>query len=188
MGAYEDLVDYMRSLPEEERKKTERQISETCRKMDISHTAWSLARQGYLFEDVSAAYCCSTKTFENGEHYVYIWKHLNGEPFYVGSGKGGRSRSTSDNRPDRFFAELLAFDAILCYIAQGVSEKDARFIEHYASFALSKNGINLTNKDWNVFYMTEASKKRQQEAFAKEKSKTVIIDTRIEYLLSKWHS
>lgn len=188
MGAYERFVEELANLSEEDQRKVKEQMDKMCRTMAISTGASHLVHNGYLYEDDSPASPLRSSfdgLFEEGDHYVYIWKHLNGDPFYVGSGKGYRSRSISANRPDRFYAELLAFDAILCYVAFNVSEKDARFIEHYCSFSLTMGGINLTNGDWNAFRMSEKVKERWARFFENDKDKTDAIDRRLEFLVSK---
>ena len=181
------INDLICSLSVEGRNEIVEQIEAACRTMAISTGANHLYNSGYLYEDYEPASVMRTDLFDEGEHFVYVWKHANGIPFYVGSGKGRRSKDISHARPDKFYAELFAFDAVLCYIALDVSKEAARFIENYCSFVLSKKGINLTNKDGNVFFMTEKSTKRREEMYNSRKVETTIIDSRINFLLSKYY-
>lgn len=184
MGAWEDWIKWMEELSPAEREKVERDIKEQCDRAHISNEASHLYHRGYLKEDDSALYVCRTTLFDEGEHYVYVWRHMNGDPFYVGSGKGGRGRSVSANRPDRFYGELMAFDAVLCYVATNISEKDARFIEHYCSFILSSDGVKLTNCDGVVHRMSPSTVAKKEKEYAANE-KCVVVKKRLDFLMSK---
>lgn len=87
-----------------------------------------------------------------GEHYVYLWKHIDGDIFYVGSGK--KKRWTSKNgRNMRFFKEIDKGDAVVYKILQNASYEEARFYEKYLSIIIGLSGVKLTNKDNNIDIM-----------------------------------
>ena len=179
MGAYEEFIEYAKEHPAEVEA-----MLKACEDGRVGHDAWELMVNGYVRTDFDASYVVPTNLFSKGEHYVYIWRHENGDPFYVGSGKGYRSRSTY-NRPVDFYGELMALDAVLCYIAVDISEKDARFIEHYCSFVLSSNGVKLTNSDGVVSRLTEHGVARKQKEYQKESDKIFVINRRLNFLLNK---
>jgi hypothetical protein len=185
MGAWEDWIKWMEELPPAEREKVERDIKDQCDRAHISNEASHLHHRGYLKEDYNALNVARTDLFSKGDHYVYIWRHMNGDPFYVGSGKNNRSRSISANRPDRFYGELMALDAVLCYIAADISEKDARFIERYCSFFLSSNGVNLTNSDGVVRRMSSVLVAKKEKEYAANGEKSAVIKKRLDFLMSK---
>lgn len=102
-----------------------------------------LSIDGYLRVDRS-----HTVHFNDGEAYVYLWKHKNGTVFYVGSGKNDRYRSK--NRNESFLEEINKADAVIYIIADGMNTKDAREIERLVSGVFTCNGQNLCNKDNKV--------------------------------------
>lgn len=183
MKTLEDFMEYAKKNPEEARRAME-PVLKMLDDRRAGHDAWSLMADGYIKTDFDALNVARTDLFDEGEHYVYIWRHMNGDPFYVGSGKGYRSRSTYD-RPTDFYGELMALDAILCYIAADISEKDARFIERYCSFALSSSGVKLTNSDGVVSRLTAAGVERKQREYQKESDKVFVIKRRLDFLLNK---
>jgi hypothetical protein len=179
MGAFDEFVAYAREHPEE----VELALKAFEGRM-VGHDAWELMVNGYVRRDFDALNVIHTNLFSKGEHYVYIWRHENGAPFYVGSGKGYRSRSTYA-RPVDFYGELMALDAVLCYIADGVSEKDARFIEHYCSFALSSAGVKLANSDGVVSRLTDKGVERKRKEYQQESAKVCVIQRRLDFLVNK---
>lgn len=96
---------------------------------------------------------------ETGEHYVYLWKHAWGDPFYVGSGKG--SRWTNKNgRCDDFYLHLDAGDAVVYLVLNGVDSKTARLYERYVSANITYGGYTLANGDNNAEYKSEEARER----------------------------
>lgn len=96
---------------------------------------------------------------ETGEHYVYLWKHAWGEPFYVGSGKGDRG-TMKGGRCNDFFLHLDAADAVVYLVLSGVDSKTARLYERYVSANLTYAGFTLANGDNNAEYKSEDAKER----------------------------
>ncbi len=179
MKAFEEFEAYVRDHPE-----VLESLLKEFEDRNVGHNAWELMVNGYVRQDFDALNIQRTDLFSKGEHYVYIWRHENGDPFYVGSGKGYRSKSTYA-RPVDFYGELMALDAVLCYIAADVSEKDARFIEYYCSFVLSSAGVKLTNSDGVVSRLTEHGVARKQKEYQKEADKVFVINRRLDFLLNK---
>lgn len=79
------------------------------------------------------------------EYYVYLWKHICGYVFYVGSGKNNRYKSKHRNAG--FARELDDGDSVVYIVARGLNEENARKIERYISGTMSVNGCMLTNND-----------------------------------------
>lgn len=83
-----------------------------------------------------------------GEYYVYLWKHIHGDVFYVGSGKG--KRCTNKDRCNEFLKHIDKGDAVVYIVADGINLHTSRFYERYISGCLSDIGQPLTNNDNNV--------------------------------------
>lgn len=128
------------------------EIETQHRHMVLSYDAMNLHYRGSLRECHAPLFDCS----EHGEHYVYMWKHNGGIPFYIGSGVRGRATSIASRGAD-FHRELSKADNILWYIVEGVSDKLARRIERYCSVYISSLGYRLINKDFNIRYMSAAN-------------------------------
>ena len=95
---------------------------------------------------------------EEGDYYVYLWKHLDGDIFYVGSGHGERYKSK--NRNLECLKEMDKGDSVVYMILTGVSYKTARFYERYISYNLGLAGYSLTNSDNNLKKVGEINVKK----------------------------
>lgn len=115
-------------------------VSRTNAEVKASQLRWD----GYLFSDESSAL-----SLGDGEHYVYMWSHAWGNPFYIGSGKGNRWLTRS-NRNNDFFRHLDDADAVVRKLVVGLDERTARIYEEYISINLSMAGIELANHDNNI--------------------------------------
>lgn len=83
----------------------------------------------------------------NGEgYYVYLWKHIRGDAFYVGSGINKRWVSLS-GRNARFYTELDRGDVAVYKVVNGLTEQEARMYEKYLSVGLSRYS-KLSNSDY----------------------------------------
>ena len=91
---------------------------------------------------------------DEGESYVYLWKHMDGDIFYVGSGQGERYKN-KHGRSDDFFKHIDKGDAVVYMILSGVDVKTARFYERYLSGSLGLADCVLANKDNNILYIGE---------------------------------
>lgn len=98
----------------------------------------------------------------DNEHYVYIWKHAWGDPFYVGSGKGDRWTNIS-RRCDDFYLHLDQADAVVYRVLSGVDSKTAHAYEKYVSVNLGRAGYTLANGDNNYEYATESARQKMIE-------------------------
>lgn len=87
----------------------------------------------------------------NGEYYVYLWKHMGGDIFYVGRGMG--DRWIDKNRKDGFLKHIDEGDAAVYMVLCGVDKQTAMFYERYISGCLSEGGYPLVNKDNNINIM-----------------------------------
>lgn len=96
------------------------------------------------------------------EYYVYLWKHMDGDIFYVGSGHGERYK-TKHGRDSEFFKHIDAGDAVVYMVLCGVDLQTARFYERYLSGSLSLADFPLANRDNNVFYIGADRYKRWLE-------------------------
>ena len=85
-------------------------------------------------------------SFGNGNAYVYLWKHMNGNVFYVGSGTGNRCEFIG--RGYNFARELDDADSVIYIVADGLNRDEAYKIERYVSGTISLlNPLFLKNKD-----------------------------------------
>lgn len=115
-------------------------LSLTQQVESIRHTFRMIKYDGYLkLKD------CFGIRQNKGEYYVYLWKHMRGDIFYVGSGKG--NRCIQKNRGIEFFKHLDKGDVIVYIVLDGTDKETARFYERYLSGCLSDIGQPLTNKD-----------------------------------------
>lgn len=148
MSEIDNIAEKIEKLPFHEKLKFARQVA----KMKSFHTDYavsSLSWKGYLTAVEEKAVRC-----EEGEYYVYLWRHAWGEPFYVGSGKDGRWL-TKQGRCDRFHAHIDRADAIPYLILRGVDIKTAREYERYVSVNLVRAGYDLANSDNNPVCVDE---------------------------------
>lgn len=115
------------------------------RKLGENHITTTVKWNGYLLCDEEHAI-----ELGDGSHYVYIWKHAWGDPFYVGSGKGKRWVTKSPRNPD-FYKHLDKGDAVVYKFVSGLDKSTSLAYEEYISVMLSSAGIELANSDNNVF-------------------------------------
>lgn len=85
------------------------------------------------------------------EYYVYLWKHIDGDIFYVGSGKGDRYKNK--NRNDEFLRHIDKGDAVVYIVLCGVDSKTARFYERYLSGSFGMADYGLSNGDNNIIHI-----------------------------------
>lgn len=94
-------------------------------------------------------YCENRENFciEAGddEYYVYLWKHLDGDIFYVGSGKN--NRWLTHLRKDSFMKEIDKGDAVVYKVVSGLNKSSSLLYERYISGSLCKAGYVLANRD-----------------------------------------
>ena len=154
MDAYKNMVDHITSLPFSEKLGAIKSINDFSRAGILRSSASLLSYSGYLKEFEEMGVYCDT-----GEHYVYLWKHAWGDPFYVGCGKNSRWK-TKNSRCDDFYLHLDAGDAIVYMVLDGVDEKTARLYEKYVSVNLTRAGYTLANGDNNLEYMSPAARER----------------------------
>lgn len=83
---------------------------------------------------------------ESGECYVYLWKHMYGNVFYIGSGFGDRWTKLS-GRNDDFYAHIDAGDAVAYKIIDGISKKESMLFERYISLSFHLAGKSTVNRD-----------------------------------------
>ena len=154
MNAYDNFVAHVESLPFSGKIEMVKQINDTFRGMGVNTGVSMLSHQGYLRIVDDKGVC-------NGEddHYVYLWKHCWGDPFYVGSGKGKRW-TNKNTRCDDFYLHLDAADAVVYLILDGVDNKTARLYERYVSANLTYAGYTLANGDNNAEYKSKAARER----------------------------
>lgn len=110
-----------------------------------------------------------------GDSYVYLWKHIDGDVFYVGSGKG--DRWTQKFRNDSFLKEIDKGDSVVYKILTGVDRPTAFLYERYVSYCLSQAGYDLCNSD-NTFtgdnlQAFEKWKKSNQQELSSERCRKI---------------
>lgn len=94
-------------------------------------------------------------TGNGGDHYVYLWKHMFGNPFYVGSGQG--KRWTWKHREADFSRHLDKGDSAVYKVLSCVDRETARKFERYITFHLCSMGYVLANKDNNLDKLSDKS-------------------------------
>lgn len=100
----------------------------------------SLRKRGYVgYKDDFAL------RFGDEDSYVYLWKHIDGDVFYVGSGRGHRSKQIKKN--NNFLSEIDNGDAVVYIVAYGIARYHAFLLESYVSGLMSLIGMQLSNKD-----------------------------------------
>lgn len=83
--------------------------------------------------------------FDDGKYYVYLWKHIRGNIFYVG--KGHDDRWKHKERGEKFLQHLDKGDCVVYIIADGLKESDALKIEAIVGLSLREAGFDLVNRD-----------------------------------------
>lgn len=123
--------------------------------------------------------CLDSKEYDGermgkGEYYVYLWMHMDGTPFYVGSGKNGRwIAAKGKTRDDRFIAETERMDAVVYQIVTGLGEQEARDIEFCIIHNLSSHGFNLAQRTYNYQRLNEEKKEKQTKKYNKMRNERV---------------
>lgn len=128
--------------------------------MDVTHgsdVSWGVAD---LFWNGYLAKIDKHRVMGGGDrHYVYLWKHAWGDPFYVGCGTGDRW-TTKKPRTDKFYPHMDKADAVVFKVLDGVDEHTARMFEKYISVSLVEAGYRLANGDNNPEFMTMSARDR----------------------------
>lgn len=155
MGAYEELVDYYESAPFHEKISMTSRVVATGRTLELDRALSGLTFDGFLEKVENKAVVA-----DEGEHYVYLWTHRWGDPFYVGSGKGGRWLDKG-GRCEEFYRHLDRADAVVYLVLRGVDSKTAHLYEKYLSVSLCQAGYNLANGDNNLSRLTPEARERR---------------------------
>lgn len=99
-------------------------------------------------------------SFGSGHAYVYLWKHIDGSVFYVGSGTGNRCEYIS--RGYKFARELDKADCVIYIVANGLERNEAYTIERFVSGIMSLiDPISLVNSD-NIIRESDAEEFLQE--------------------------
>lgn len=134
LGVFDEINNAFNSLDFRTRLSLTQQIE------SVIHVSKLIKYDGYLkLKD------CFSIHHNTGEHYVYLWKHMRGDIFYVGSGKG--NRCVHKYRGSEFLKHLDKGDAVVYIVLDATDKETARFYERYLSGCLSDIGQPLTNKD-----------------------------------------
>lgn len=112
-------------------------------------------------------------TREDGRFYVYLWRHLHGPVFYIGSGTGHRW-TTISSRNEEFYKHIDKGDAVVYKIIDGVSEEVARTIEKYLSVCFWLGRCKLANKDNYVSESNKSQMKEWADAFPRGGHKDIV--------------
>ena len=153
MGAYENFRESYEKSSFVEKIKFVKEINWFSNA--LGYEVDSLYWYGYLRAIDEKCVSC-----DDGEYYVYLWRHVWGDPFYVGSGKNDRWLS-KNGRCDDFYLHLDQGDAVVYKILKGVDSQTARLFEKYVSVNLIEAGYTLANGDNNPEYMTDAARGRR---------------------------
>lgn len=160
MEAYNDFQKWFDEAPFRDRLATVKQINDMY-DGGVSYAAKRLTYDGYLEREKDFSFCAG-----DGEHYVYVWRHAWGDPFYVGTGKGDRWTNIH-NRCAEFYPHIDKADAVVYLLLTGVDSKTARMFEKYVSVNLVEAGYTLANGDNNPRRSVGDAKKRLIESCSK---------------------
>lgn len=164
---FEQLAEVISRMSEQERADLQRQLDESSQNAEASYLASRLRYCRTLKQNEKDCAHCG-----DGEHYVYMWLHADGTPFYVGSGKGDRWKST--NRNDRFFEEADKLDALVYKLVDGLTLEESREAEFCLTHYLSYNGYKLANWDYNYQRVKNQEQgDRRVGKFERLKNKTI---------------
>lgn len=173
--AYEEYQAWYNALSPEEQAAFAKKVEDDYKRTKLEYAASEIYWKGYLKKYSPSYLKDKLSDVMQGEHYVYVWKHLNGEPFYVGSGKNDRGEAKWRKNPE-FRREISKGDSVIYYLATDISEADARRIEHYVSLKLYFEAFGITNKDLfrnNLKVLFDKCELRKE------------INTRIAYMLEQ---
>ena len=155
MATLEEIVEKVEAMPFLDKLKMVRSVHQFTNDGYHGTMNW----EGYLSIDES-----KSVQFDDGDCYVYVWKHNFGEPFYVGSGKKDRWKSLNSRCKD-FYQHLDKADAIVYKVIDGLDRNTAFAYERYVSFHLSAAGYNLANSDNNYQRASEQTKRNIDKTF-----------------------
>jgi hypothetical protein len=139
---YNEWVEQVNKMSDEDRESLFNRVQESLKIAEASCLATNLYYSKALKQSEN-----DCVYYGEGEYHVYMWLHADGTPFYVGSGKGYRWKST--NRNERFFEEAKKLDTWVCKLMDGLTQQQSREAEFCLSHYLSYNGYKLANWDNN---------------------------------------
>lgn len=154
MGVLDEWYESVDKMSFSDKLRMVKQINGMAAFNNTRSRAAILRYDGYLASIIGESVCEG-----DDEHYVYLWKHAWGDPFYVGSGEGDRWTSLG-GRCDDFYLHLDAGDAAVYRVLSGVDAKTARLYEKYVSANLSNAGYTLANGDNNAEYKSDDARER----------------------------
>lgn len=140
MTTYEQMVSEFNKLTFPEKLKESAMIMERLHFAESGYYSSAVAYDGYVEKREEFA-----ANGDGGDYYVYLWKHIDGEIFYVGSGKNDRWLDRFRKSP--FLSEIDKGDAVVYKVIKNLNKSDSLFWESYISRALSAAGVRLTNAD-----------------------------------------
>ena len=155
MGVYEEYIYAVEKMSFKEKIEMVKNVNDVSGLGHVKFDVWKLASDGYM-KSIEHR----TIYREDGEHYVYLWRHAWGDPFYVGSGKNYRWTNRSARCND-FYLHLDQADAVVYKILDGVDEHTARLFEKYVSVNLVEAGYTLANGDNNTEYVNSEARQRR---------------------------
>lgn len=148
---FEEMAAAYKTLP----FYTKYEISRATASCGYIGDVMALSHNGFLKAIDDYAVCAG-----DGEAYVYLWKHLAGDVFYVGSGV--KNRWKSKYRGNDFLKEIDAGDALVYKVVDGLLRQDAYFWEQYLSYSFQMARCGLTNGDHRL----TSNKREAWESFA----------------------
>lgn len=166
---FDDAKRYYESLSEAEKEELKASIDIAYEKANLRWFAGNLCYNGCVNKHEYDGFAS-----DNGEHYVYMWKHLDGTPFYIGSGKDGRWLNRGESTRNKEFTQHAgALDAIVYKVATGLSEHEARDFEFCCIHALTYAGYDLAQTTWNYQRLQNTEiRQRQIEKYDKIMNET----------------
>ena len=153
----EAWIEQARQMTEQEKAHMLALSEQSLKNAETSLCVTLLRYDKAFIRDENCLYC------GDDEHYVYMWLHADGTPFYVGMGKGDRWKST--NRNERFAEETKKLDTLVCKVLGGLTVEQAREAEFCLSHYLSYNGYVLAN--WDNNYQRSVDEKQADRRVGK---------------------
>lgn len=180
-GSYEEKMEAVReaydALSEDQKaafiESTERLAEHVKLLKNASNLRWHRCIDSFPHDGVKLG---------DGECYVYLWMHLNGAPFYIGSGKQNRWLSVGTGARNNLFEKATEkMDAVVYKVATGLDDQEARNIEFCLIHLLTYEGNFLAQRSHNYLIESEKTQIKSHQRYKKLRNFRVVQAERALY-------